>query len=260
VDTSDFDESEPAPLPAYDRQWRHPAEHAAADRTHHLSTAPPLSRRLSAVSAVISVIASIAVLVIAIPKGVADYTDDAADDLNSTTVPVKGAFGTSMAVASSAKGPTSAVSLGNGYWLVALDGIEPTDNIWLTSATTEDVPAILIAQDQRAGIALLKCDHPDAIGPMLDTDQLIDSSALKDLSPYRVVDSFTEQLYTPERSFKSVSIETDTPINMPEVIRGVATMTDRRGRLVGIVVRRGYSAWMLSKGSLENIMRSFVTK
>jgi S1-C subfamily serine protease len=260
VDTSDFDESEPAPLPAYDRQWRHPAEHAADDRTHHLSTAPPLSRRLSAVSAVISVIASIAVLVIAIPKGVADYTVDAADELTSTTVPVKGAFGTAMAAASSAKGPTSAVSLGNGYWLVALDGIEPTDNIWLTTASGEDVPAVLMTQDERAGIAVIKCDHPDAEGPILDTDQLIDSSSLKDLSPYRVVDSFTEQVYTPERSFKSVSIETDTPLNMPEVIRGVATMTDRRGQLVGIVVRRGYSAWMLSKDSLENILQSVVAK
>jgi S1-C subfamily serine protease len=260
VDTSDFDESEPAPLPAYDRQWRHPAEHAAADRTHHLSTAPPLSRRLSAVSAVISVIASIAVLVIAIPKGVADYTDDAADELTSTTVPIKGAFGTSMAAATSAKGPTSAVSLGNGYWLVALDGIEPTDNIWLTTANGEDVPAILMAQDERAGIAVIKCVHPDATGPMLDTDQLIDSSSLKDLASYRVVDSFTEQVYTPERSFKSITIEIDTPLNMPEVIRGVAIMTDRRGQLVGIVVRRGYSAWMLSKDSLKNILKLFVTK
>jgi S1-C subfamily serine protease len=260
VDTSDFDESEPAPLPAYDRQWRHPAEHAAADRTHHLSTAPPLSRRLSAVSAGISVIASIAVLVIAIPKGVADYTVDAADELTSTTVSVKGAFGTSMAAASSAKGPTSAVSLGNGYWLVALDGIDPKKEIWLTTLNKEDVPAVLMAQDERAGIAVIKCDHPDAAGPILNTAQLIDSRSLKDLSPYRVVDSFTEQAYTPERSFKSVAVELDTPINMPEVIRGVATMTDRRGQLVGIVVRRGYSTWMLSKDSLENILRTFVTK
>lgn len=260
MDTSDFDESEPAPLPAYDRQWRHPAEHAAANREMHLSTAPPLSRRLSAVTAVVSVIASVAVLAIAIPKGVADFTIDDSDDLTSTSVPVKGAFTASMAAASSAKGPTSAISLGNGYWLVALDGIEPTDNIWLTTASGEDVLATVMSQDERAGVAVIKCDHPEAKGPQLEVNQLVDPTSLTDLSPYRVVDSFSEQVYTAERSLRTASFESDTPINMPEVIRGVATMTDRRGQLVGIVVRRGYSAWMLSKASLENILQSFVNK
>jgi hypothetical protein len=260
VDTSNFDESEPAPLPAYDRQWRHPAEHAAASRDFHLSTAPPLSRRLSVVSAAISVVASVVVLIIAVPKGVADYAVDFDDDLTSTTMPAKGTFNASMASANSAKGPTSAISLGGGYWLVALDGIEPTDTIWLTTASGEDIPAAITSQDARAGIAVIKCDHPDALGPYLELNKLIDSRSLTDLSPYRVVDSFTEQVYTPERSFKTASLETDTPINTSEVIRGVATMTDRRGQLVGIVVRRGYSAWMLSKDSLDNILQSLANK
>ena len=260
MDTSDFDESEPAPLPAYDRQWRHPAEHAAANREMHLSTAPPLSRRLSAVTAVISVIASLAVLTIAIPKGVADFTVDDSEDLTSTSVPVKGGFTSSMTAANSAKGPTSAISLGNGYWIVALDVIEPTDNIWLTTPSGEDVLATVLSQDERVGIAVIKCDHPEATGPTLEVNEFIDPSSLTDLSPYRVVDLFSEQVYTPERSFRTASVETDTPINMPEVIRGIATMTDRRGKLVGIVVRRGYSAWMLSKGSLENILQSIVNK
>ena len=260
MDTSDFDESEPAPLPAYDRAWRHPAEHAAVSRDHHLSTAPPLSRRLSAVSAVASVIASVAVLAIAIPKGVADYTVDVSDDFVNTTMPAKGTFEFSMASANSGKGPTSAVSLGNGFWLVALDGIEPNDEIWLTTSKGKDAPAAIMSQDERSGTAVIKCNDPDAKGSFIKTAALIDPTQLTDFSTFRVIDSATARAYTPERSFKTANIEADTPISISEVIRGVATMTDRQGQLVGIVVRRGYSAWMLSKESLDKILQSLVNR
>jgi hypothetical protein len=255
MDTPDFDEHTPAPLPAYDRQWRHPAEYAAADRSIHLSSAPRLSRRLSIFSAAISLMASVAVLAIAIPKGIADYSDEAEDVITIATVSVKGSLGAVMTSAFTNKGPTSAISLGDGFWLIALDAVGQDDTIWITTPTGVDAPAALTAKDEATGVAIVKCIHPGARGPTMDMSQLIDPSALTDLSLYRVVDSLTEQAFTPERSLKTVSVSADTPINTPQVIRGVATVTDEGGKVVGIVVRRGYSAWILAKGSVENLLQ-----
>jgi hypothetical protein len=48
------------------------------------------------------------------------------------------------------------------------------------------------------------------------------------------------------------------PINSADAIHGLATVRDLQGQLVGIVVRRDHSAWMLNKASIISMIRSLL--
>ena len=76
MSADEFENQDPAPVPAYERTWRHPAEMADAARTDFLASQPRISRRLTAFAAGVSLVASGAVLAIAIPKGISSYRDN----------------------------------------------------------------------------------------------------------------------------------------------------------------------------------------
>ena len=76
MSADEFENQDQAPVPAYERTWRHPAEMADAARTDFLTTPPRISRRLTAFAAGLSLVASGAVLAIAIPKGISSYREE----------------------------------------------------------------------------------------------------------------------------------------------------------------------------------------
>lgn len=262
MSADEFENNNPAPIPPSERAWRHPAEIADAARVDFLATSPPISRRLTAFTATISLVASIALLAIAIPKGIAAYREDAEPVQQVppvTTEPrVKNYSLTDMAVISSDAGSTSAVSLGNGHWIVAGDDIATSTSLWVTTTAGQDIPVDVIALDTTTGLALVRCQDKSTWGMAPDIKYLIDPNDMSDLSQYRIVDPATSVTFIPQLSLSTGIASLDVPINPTETIHGLATVRDANGQLVGIVVRRDHSVWMLNKASIIRIILAVI--
>lgn len=262
MSADEFENQDPAPVPAYERTWRHPAEMADAVRTDFLATQPRISRRLTAFSAGVSVIASVAVLAVAIPKGISSYREDAEAELqvlpSSTVVAVKSYTPKEMAVIKSDSGTTSAFSLGNGTWIAASDDIAAATSLWVTSEAGLDAPVKIVATDSATGLALVHCKDKSAWGTAPDLSHLIDPTQISDLSQYRIVDTATAETFDAQPSLSTNNDSIDMPINSADAIHGLATVRDSQGQLVGIVVRRDHSAWMLNKASIISMIRSLL--
>lgn len=262
MSADEFENQNPAPMPAYERTWRHPAEMADAARTDFLGTPPRISRRLTAFAASISLVASGAVLAIAIPKGISSYREEIEDVLqvspSSTVARTKNYSQKDMVVIKSDSGTTSALSLGNGVWIAASDDIRASESLWVTSNSGQDAPVKIVATDSATGLALVHCEEKSAWGPAPDLSHLIDPTQISDLSQYQIVDSAASVAFVPRPSLSTDNDSTDVPINSTDVIHGLATVRDSQGQLVGIVVRRDHSAWMLNKGSIISMIRTLL--
>ena len=235
---------------------------ADAARADFLATPPRISRRLTAFAAGISLVASVAVLAIAIPKGISSYREDIEEVLqvspSSTVARVKSYLQKEMAVIKSDSGTTSALSLGNGVWIAASDDIAAAESLWVTSDTGQDAPVRIVATDSTTGLALVHCEEKSAWGPAPDLSHLIDPTQISDLSQYQVVDSATSVAFVPQPSLLTDNDSTDVPIDSTDTIHGLATVRDSQGQLVGIVVRRDHSAWMLNKASIISMIRTLL--
>ena len=260
MSADEFESQDPAPVPAYERTWRHPAEMADAARTDFLATQPRISRRLSAFAAGVSLVASGAVLAVAIPKGISSYREVTETELevlaSSTVVPVKNYSLKEMAVIKSDTGTTSALSLGNGAWIASSDDIAAATSLSVVSETGLDVPVKIVATDPVTGLALVYCEDKSAWGTALDLSHLIDPTQISDLSKYRIVDTATSETFDAQPSLSTNNDFTDVPINSTDAIHGLATVRNSQGQLVGIVVRRDHSAWILNKSSIIGMIRS----
>ena len=262
MSTDEFENQDSAPVPAYDRTWRHPAEMADAARTDFLATQPRISRRLTAFAAGISVVASGAVLAIAIPKGISSYRDNAEAEIQvspSTTVSrVKNYSPKEMTVIKSDTGTTSALSLGKGVWIVASGDIAAATSLSITSESGLDAPVKIVATDSATGLALVHCEDKSAWGTAPDLSRLIDPTQISDLSKYRIVDTATSETFVAHPSLSTNNGSTDMPLNSTDTIHGLATVRDSQGQLVGIVVRRDHSIWMLNKASIISLTGTLV--
>ncbi len=262
MSTDEFENQDSAPVPAYDRTWRHPAEMADAARTDFLATQPRISRRLTAFAAGISVVASGAVLAIAIPKGISSYRDNAEAEIQvspSTTVSrVKNYSPKEMTVIKSDTGTTSALSLGNGVWIAASGDIAAATSLSITSGSGLDAPVKIVATDPATGLALVHCEDKSAWGTAPDLSRLIDPTQISDLSKYRIVDTATSETFVAHPSLSTNNGSSDMPLNSTDTIHGLATVRDSQGQLVGIVVRRDHSVWMLNKASIISMISTLV--
>ncbi len=262
MSTDEFENQDSAPVPAYDRTWRHPAEMADAARTDFLATQPRISRRLTAFAAGISVVASGAVLAIAIPKGISSYRDNAEAEIQvspSTTVSrVKNYSPKEMTVIKSDTGTTSALSLGKGVWIAASGDIAAATSLSITSGSGLDAPVKIVATDPATGLALVHCEDKSAWGTAPDLSRLIDPTQISDLSKYRIVDTATSETFVAHPSLSTNNGSSDMPLNSTDTIHGLATVRDSQGQLVGIVVRRDHSIWMLNKASIISLTGTLV--
>ncbi len=238
----EFENPDSSPVPPYDRTWRHPAELADAARDSHLRTAPPLGRRLTAITVLASVVSSLVVLAIAIPRGVQDYSGDDPRVTTTTVVIVRGSGLTSLGVLGGADGSTSAVSLGSRHWLVA------TESLRILAASSRKKFSV-VRQDRLAGVTIIKLATGSA-APAVDLTHVKDSLTSDELPRYTIVDAFRHHEAAPEPSLSSQSKTGVHPVNMSTPINGIALVLDRMGRVAGVLVRHDHAEWSLTRETL----------
>lgn len=241
--TDEFENPDSSPVPPYDRTWRHPAEVADSARTTHLTNAPPLGRRLTAITVLASAVSSLVVLAIAVPRGVQEYGRDEPDSTSTTiTAPVKGNAIGPLAILRGSRGSTSALSLGDGLWLVATESFD-------ASAVLSKASFSVVRQDRLAGVSIIRLIN-GASAPALDFSHLKSSLTSDQLSKYTIVDAFRQHEVAPEPSLTSRSKSGVHPVNMTSTIKGIALALDRRNRIVGVLVRHDHAQWSLTRDAL----------
>lgn len=244
--SDDFENPNSSPVPPYDRRWRHPAEVADTERARHLGSSPPLGRRLTALTVIASVLTSLAVLTVAIPKGIEEYTQLEQDDASSTSTvpPVKGAGRASIAVFRGAHGATSALSLGDRTWLVASEAINSRH-----SSTSFTSPFTVIRENKELGLSVIRVKDGSNV-PAFNPDNIDDLLTTDELANCHIIDAFQIHSLASEPSLTSREMNDSHPINMETAIKGLAVALNNAGNIVGVLVRKGHSQWAVSRQAL----------
>lgn len=254
----DFDSDDPAPLPSYDRQWRHPAEHVDAERTRHLATAPPVGRRLLMLTAIVSLLASGSLLFVVVPKGISEYTSGARTDDDTTGPIVKGSTTarTSEPVvvrATSVLGESTAVSLGDGRFLVPLSMIDPDGTVRIVHQG-DQVVARVARRFPDAELAVVRSATVLPGLGALRASSIVEPVAAAEIDGHSVVDAWSSIEMHPERSIVTRDSSGDVPIATVDPVHGVGVVVDPRGSAIGVVVRRQHSSWILDRDRVLDLL------
>lgn len=238
--------------------WRHPAEHADAERNKHLSAIPPLGRRLAALTATVCVLVSLSVLAIAVPKGISEYAESEAEFI-STTIPfvtVKGSTKPLIAVADGSKGPTTAVSLGHDCWVVATDAVDISEPIWLTMDSGEEFPVryLSTSADGSAALLHLTTNFPQDIPT--DWETYLAPKSASELRPFSMLDIQGVHHLTDEESVQLQGNKYELPLTVDSPIKGAAAIIDAKDSVVGVAVVAQHGTWFLRKESLHSMLKS----
>ncbi len=247
--TDEFENPDSTPLSPHDRSWRHPAELADAERARHLSAPPPLGRRLTAITVVASVISSIAVLIVAVPRGIEESSlFDGDDEVSTTVATAKGSAGSSLAVLRGAGGTTSALPLGDGLWVVSSTDITRNGSRTLT---TKDIS--IVKSDPDIGLSIIRVDGGARV-ERPDFSHYEDNLSVDELADFTVRDAFQTHGFAPEESLSHSSHERLLPVNMETPIKGLAVVMDRLNRVVSVIVRHSHAQWAVTRDAFMSFI------
>jgi hypothetical protein len=238
--------------------WRHPAEHADAERNKHLSAIPPLGRRLAALTATVCVLVSISVLAIAVPKGISEYSESEAE-IVATTIPAalfKGLAKPRVAVADGSKGPTTAVSLGHDCWVVATEAVDISEPIWLTMENGEEFPVRYLSKSEDGSAALLHLTTSFPQDIPADWESYLAPKSATELRPFAMLDIHGIHHLMDEESVQLHGKKYELPLTVDSPIKGAAAIIDERDSVVGVAVVAQHGTWFLRKESLHSMLKS----
>ena len=250
----EFDREHSAPLAPDERMWRHPAEHADAERNKHLSHTPPLGRRLTALTATVSIVASLAILFIAIPKGINEYVEAVETPTTLQRARVKNSLLSLVATAIGAKGPTTAVSLGNGIWAVAADSIDVAEPIWVTSETGHDERVTYLSTSTDQSVVLLRTGAHAQSLPTVDWEVYLAPKTVTELQGLTLLDIHGIHRISDEQVFTMQAEPDDIPLMSDSPIAGIAAIVKEPMSLVGIAITTHLSTWFVPKETLSSLV------
>ena len=232
----DTRDTQPAPLPAHERVWRHPSEIAQHKRTLARRPAPPLGPLITSLAGAVAMALIVLVVALVAPGG-APRESVPTTPTRSAVRPVADGIASGFAAVGSERLvlPLGAVAglddLANESLLVTIDtpGAVPPTSVVTSSGPT---PVAVLRRDTELGLVLLS--YPTGAGETvgLAAAQWQPTSAGVEL----VVDDGR-----PHRASVGVAITSDTRSFVPldgdvltEAVADGATVTDLRGRLVGL--------------------------
>ncbi len=250
----EFDQERLTPVSPDERHWRHPAEHADAERNKHFTHNPPLGRRLTALTATVSLVASIAILLVAIPKGISEYVDA---EISSTTHSIPRVMGSLLpliATATGANGATTAASLGNGCWVVSAEAVDISEPIWLTDETGADAKVRFITVNADRSLLLLRTSQNAYATPSTNWGAYLTPTTQTDLEGSQVIDRHGPHRITDELVIKLRANSGDIPVMTDTPVDGIAAIVHNPSTLVGVTLSLHQSTWFVTKDMLVTLI------
>jgi hypothetical protein len=256
VTADEFERENKAPLSPDERMWRHPTELADVERNKHLLHSPPLGRRLTALTATISAIASLAILSVAIPKGIREFSEAEAVAVTTTVdVPlVKNALTSLIATASGPKGTTTAVSIGAGAWVVAAEAVDTNQPIWLTLESGKQVRVPYISTNDDETVVLLRLTAKKSPEVTKNWESYLQPTSPNELEKFSIVDRYGVHYLGHEPSVRHLAEPQELPLLTDSPIDGAAAFIDKMMNVVGVAFDSHHSTWFLPKDSLMALL------
>lgn len=238
-----------------DRDWQHPAERAATESPGFIVNPPPLGRRLAMLTATVSVVASIAVLIVAVPKGVDEYVDE--PETTTTLSIVKGAISDGYAVVSTANGKTCGINVANGMWIVAADEVKDDSAAWVETTDGARTEAVVNRSAALPALAVVQIKNPSTASNSQAPLSLVTAD---EVHKYSVIDCISRikmsLRITPSVQRSSVSI----PVYVNGEINGIGAVVDEENELVGLVYEHDHAERLLEGETFVAFMKSVANR
>ena len=212
---------------------------------------PPLGRRLAMLTATISVIASIAILIVAVPKGVDEYVDE--PEPTTTLSIVKGAISNEYAVISTSNGKTCGINVSNGQWIVAADEIDGGTAAWVETNSGDRTQATISRSSDLPALAVVRIKTSNASNTTRSPMSLVRAN---EVHKYSVIDCISREKMslqvTPSVQRSSVSV----PVYVNGEINGIGAVVDENNKLVGLVYEHDHAERLLEGETFLAFMKS----
>jgi hypothetical protein len=265
VSHDEFDNPNSAPVPPYDRQWRHPSEVANDQRRQYETAlaAPPLSKRIALASITVSLVCSLALLSVTIPKGVGGLTSE--DSVPDTTV-VRSPIATKVKNATAAVGQSNkndsvrALAVGDSDLMIApTDTMNADGTVPITTNDGETIHCHVLARDEATGLAILDLPDTDNSSPRLAGIADVDAVDEFDINDLMIIEPITGIAVSGQLSISSATIDPATttgavPLDVDIQINGVAVVVNKKSKVVGVAFTRNHATWMLPMKTVRKLI------
>ena len=261
----EFDNPDSAPVPPHEREWRHPSEFAQDQRRAYETAlaAPPLSKRIALASISVSLVCSVALLSVTIPKGVDRLASD--DSVPDTTV-VRSPIATKVKNASAAVGESNdedsvrALAVGDSDLVIApADTATEEGTIPLVTKGGEVVQCHILARDESTGLAILHL--PDNEESSLQLSGIADNDAADDfdIDDLMIIEPITGIAVSGQLSISTAIIDPATtdgavPLDVDVQINGVSVVVNKKSKVVGVAFTRNHATWMLPMKTVRKLI------
>jgi hypothetical protein len=196
----------------------------------------------------------VAVLIVAIPKGISAVEEDLGE-IPETSVPVvKGNVQAFATIVDARDRTTPAIPLGNGCWLVSAADLDAQSPKWITTPEGQRISVNTVGEIKESDLVIVKSSSLQTPVMQVTFEGPTSDTSTENYKKYKVMDTATNTLFSLAPSLTLTPAAPDIPVMTPAPIRNLAVVVDEAERIVGVVVRRGYSTWMLGKETLAAIM------
>jgi hypothetical protein len=150
---------------------------------------------------------------------------------------------------------STAISLGDGLWLAALETISENATTQITFPDGSISPVTMYEAMEDIGVAILESPDSSNSGPALATNDFINPQDSTDLSKFMAVDAFDDNqtVLGPSYTTKQLEHHHDLPISNPECLNGTALLMNGT-TINGIIVHLQHRAIVLGTSSIARIM------
>jgi hypothetical protein len=266
VNDDEFDNPNSAPVPPYERQWRHPSE--IADDVRHqrekIMAPPPLSKRIALTSVTVSILCSLAILAVTIPKGVAQLS---ADESAPETTLARSPIATKVKNATASVGKSSesdtvhALAVGDSDFFIApSDTINDDGTVAITTREGDVVFCHVLARDESTGLAILDLSQPTlenkrSITGISENDAVYEF----DINDLRIIEPISGVAFTGNLSISTSAIDPATtqgavPLDVDIQINGISVVVNKNMKVVGVAFTRNHSTWMLPMKTVRKLI------
>jgi hypothetical protein len=231
-----------------DRDWQHPAEHAAENNHGFIMNPPPLAKRIVALTAIVSVLTSFAILFVAIPKGIDEYVDS--PDITTTVPIVKGSTASLLSTLSVGDTTSCAIEALPGVWIAA-DEVHSATTGTISHGSgnsqavhlfrSKEVPYLLVAAEKRPQLPVTTEFGGLAV-------------SLTWLSHATVVDCMNQHEMAVTQTPTQFADSNETPVFVSGDVQGMAVVLDNKKRFIGVVGEHDHSQWFFEPRILGNLV------
>jgi hypothetical protein len=234
-----------------DRDWQHPAEHAAANNHGFIMNPPPLAKRLVALTAAVSLLASCAILFVAVPEGIDEYVDTPE---STTTVPiVKGSVRSQLDTLTVGSVTSCAIEVLPRVWIAATDRLR-NETVGTVSGLGTPTQSVRLFRSQVIPYLLVAAEKREDIPTTTDFGKL--KVSLSRLSQASVVDCMNQEEMTVRQTPTQFADSAETPVYVSGDIRGMGIVLDANKSFIGIVGEHDHSQWFFQPRDLSRLINT----